>query len=71
MTYIGFISVYFSILPWMLIGIGVVAFIVSFFGLIASASEAKEILMGYVAVMSIVCIGLFGKHEFNQPVKMR
>jgi len=60
MTSIGFISTYFSVLPWMLIGIGVVAFLVSAFGLIVSATEVKELLIGYAATMAIICIGLFG-----------
>ena len=61
MPSIGFISTYFSVLPWMLIGIGVVAFLVSAFGLIVSATEVKELLIGYAATMAIICIGLFGK----------
>ena len=60
MPSIGFISTYFSVLPWMLIGIGVVAFLVSAFGLIVSATEVKELLIGYAATMAIICIGLFG-----------
>jgi len=60
MTSIGFISTYFSVLPWMLICIGVVAFLVSAFGLIVSATEVKELLIGYAATMAIICIGLFG-----------
>jgi len=59
MTSIGFISTYFSVLPWMLIAIGVVAFLVSAFGLIVSATEVKELLIGYAATMAIICIGLF------------
>ena len=63
MPSIGFISTYFSVLPWMLIGIGVVAFLVSAFGLIVSATEVKELLIGYAATMAIICIGLFGNSK--------
>ena len=63
MTSIGFISTYFSVLPWMLIGIGVVAFLVSAFGLIVSATEVKELLYVYAATMAIICIGLFGNSK--------
>ena len=71
MTSIGFISTYFSVLPWMLIGIGVVAFLVSAFGLIVSATEVKELLIGYAATMAIICIGLFGKvHIFWEGHKI-
>ena len=63
MTSIGFISTYFSVLPWMLICIGVVAFLVSAFGLIVSATEVKELLIGYAATMAIICIGLFGNSK--------
>ena len=60
MTSIGYIDSNFSILPWLLIAVGVAVFIVSAFGLVVSATESKGLLVSYAAIMAVLCIALFG-----------
>merc|ERR1712168_253492 len=59
MTSIGYIDSNFSILPWLLIAVGVAVFIVSAFGLVVSATESKGLLVSYAAIMAVLCIALF------------
>ena len=60
-------SQYFVLLPWLLIGLGVLAFIMSAAGFIFAGIESKPALILYGVIMILLGLAMFGKRE-NSPV---
>ena len=70
MDTMDFVSEYFLIFPWLIIGLGIATFLVSAVAFISVGTESKRLLKTYAVIMGLLCMGLFGKSDFLYDQKL-
>ena len=56
MDKLGFVTLYFVLLPWSLIGVGAVLFMMSTTGFIVTGAESRKPIVGYATGMTVLAL---------------